>query len=270
MKKNVFLLLIICLVGFTFGSCQKNENSIIEDEVVLTNSDTQVDEAITEIDQIVSEALMEDGTTDSISIVGSCPVITKDLKSNPQVMTIDFGSSCTGKDGKIRSGKIIVTSTSFKANPSVRTKTFDNYTVNDRSVEGSISLSVLKDTAAHKRTFTTQEDLTVTLPEEAGSLHRISDLTKVEQYNVKSDPTDDIILHWGLVEVTRSNGTGYTKTISAENPVMIKKSCNEKVSGIVNFVNKNNKSWTVDYGNGDCDGVANMTKNGQTKEIPAK
>src|SRR5659263_355049 len=75
--------------------------------------------------------------------------------------TIDFGTSCTGKDGRVRSGKILVSATSFKIFPSVRQKTFENFMVDDRKIEGTVIKTIQKDATNLIRTATVKENITV-------------------------------------------------------------------------------------------------------------
>ena len=269
MKKSA-LPFVICLAAFSFNSCQKSEDSKIDDESVLSILETQTDEVLSDVDIVVNEAIKQYSSlkrSESAIFYEDCPVIKKD--STKKVMTIDFGSSCTGKDGKIRSGKIIVTSESFRANPSVRDKTFDNYYVDEKKIDGSVVKTILKDTANNIRTATIHEDITISFPDSEVSAHRTADLTRQYYLNETGNENDQVI-SWGTTEFTRTNGVIVTKNIVAENPLVYSATCNHIVSGLVSFTNSKNISWTIDYGNGDCDDKAILTKNGISKEIIIK
>jgi len=265
-----------------FNSCQKNEIAKLEEDasinlqqtaVETSLTETQVDEALSDVDLLVDEAitinasLLRSATIDSSIYVNECPVITVNTEVKPNVMTIDFGTACTGKDGKIRSGKIIVTAASFKLFPSERSKSFDNYYVDGKKIEGSVSKVILRDSINHNRTATIKENVIIIIPEKKDTAFRVSTMTRVYQNNVLKDKTDDQIVSWGTVVNTRPNGVVVTKTIAEATPLVYKVSCKHIVSGIASFVNSKGRTWSIDYGDGTCDNVAIFTENGVTKEI---
>lgn len=271
--KRLTILFSICLVLIAFNSCQKDDIATTIDEIALSQQETQAEEVIADVDLLVDEAIdlyasqLKSATIESAVYLGDCPVVTTDKTAAPQVMTIDFGTSCTGKDGKIRSGKIIVTSTSFNTFPSVRNKSFDNFIVDSKKVEGSIVKTISKDEVNNIRTAQLQEDLTITFPENKGIAKRVANLTRQYQRNTLENKTDNQIVSWGTVEFTRISGVKLTKTILADNPLVYKAACHHIVSGIVLFTTSNNRTWKVDYGTGECDDIATLTNGDKTKEI---
>lgn len=266
-------MFIACSLFFTvFNSCQKDQTTPAIDDVALSQQETQSEVILSDVDLLVDEAI--DSNSDQLksatintAYLTDCPVITIDTISVPQVLTIDFGTSCTGKDGKVRSGKIIVTSTSFKTFPSVRDRTFDNYYVDGNKVEGNVTKTIAKDQENHIRTATLQEDVTITFADGAGTAHRVANLTRQYQRGVLLNPLDNQVVTWGTVEFTRVSGVTINKTISADSPLVFKTACHQIVSGIITVTTSNNVTWTIDYGNGDCDNQATLTRNGKTKEI---
>lgn len=270
--KMFFALLIAFAV---FSSCQKDETITAIDEVALSQQETQAEETLADIDMLVDDALDQNFTMlKSATISGSmylsdCPVITVDKASNPQVMTIDFGTSCTGKDDKVRSGKLIVTSTAFNTFPSVRDFTFENYYVDGKKIEGSLTKTITKDQENNVRTAVITENVTITFPDNAGKATRVANLTRQYLRNRLLNPADNQVVSWGTVEFTRVSGVKITKTISAEKPLVFKVSCHHIVSGVVSFTN-DKRRWTIDYGDGTCDNKAILTEDGKSKEIKIK
>ena len=122
------------LVITALVACQK-EDTTIEDAVPVVEQQTIVEEIMVELDAMADEALslkLNEGKSAVVEgdfYLSSCSVITIDNTSYPKVITIDFGTGCTGKDGKVRSGKIIITSTSFIDATSERIKTFEDFFV---------------------------------------------------------------------------------------------------------------------------------------------
>jgi len=280
MKKTP-LLYALGLSFLVLTSCQNNttenvdENSVLAQEtpIVASLDETQLDETLESIDLLVDEAianntnLLRSATADSNEYLSECPQITVDTVAVPHVMTIDFGTSCTGKDGRVRSGKILVSATSFKVFPSVRQKSFDNFVVNGKKMEGSVTKTILKDATNLIRTATLVENLTLVNLEKGDTLRRVTNLTRQYKRNVLTDRTDDQTVTWGSVVNTRPNGVIITKTIAEATALVYQHSCKHIVSGIASFENSKGRNWTINYGDGSCDDKATLTENGTSKEI---
>jgi hypothetical protein len=270
MLKIFFALSLIFVVS---NSCEKRDLQATIDEVMLSQQDTQTEEVLSDVDLIVDEAvtqnatLLKSGTVGSSPYLTSCAVITLNTKVSPQVLTIDFGTSCTGNDGKVRSGKIVVTSVAFNTFPSVRNKTFDNYFVDGKKIEGNVTKTIQKDNVNNIRTASIQEDITINLPNSEGIAHRVANLTRQYLLNSLGVQDDNQVKTFGTVEFTRASGIMVTKTVTAENPLVYSASCHHIVSGVVSITTSTGHNWSVDFGNGECDNKAILTINGKSKEI---
>jgi hypothetical protein len=271
--KTIKLTFASVLVLVAVFACQKSELQSSQDEILLSQQETQSEEIASDVDFMVDEAVQNNvSQLKSASLTGSvylndCSKITIDTLSSPKVLIIDFGTGCTGKDGKIRSGKIIVTAASFKTFPTIRTKTFDNYSVDGKSISGSIVKTILQDKVNNVRTATTKENITIILPDNKGTIHRIANLTRIYDFDVLGNRSDNKITSWGNVEFTRASGVTMTKTIEESNPLVFTATCHHIVSGTVTITTSNNRSWSIDYGTGECDNTATLSMGGKTKEI---
>lgn len=268
--KLIFALTVLLSVGY---SCQKDEVTTTFDEESLSQQETLAEETLADIDLLVDEALdanflfLKSANIEISIYLGDCPTVTVNKTSNPQVMTIDFGTACTGKDGKVRSGKIIVTSTSFATFPSVRDKSFENYYVDGKKIEGSVTKTISKDQENNIRTAVITENVTITFPDGAGKASRVVNQTRQYQRSKLMNPADNQVVSWGTVEFTRVSGVKISKTVAAEKPLVFKMACHHLVSGVVSVTASNNRSWTIDYGDGTCDNKAMLTVGDKTKEI---
>lgn len=273
--KNLKFFLLAVLTAVAINSCQK-ENDATEENTLLTEQETVAEEMLSDLDILVDEALdfqlffLKSATIDWTFILGDCPTVTYDKTSNPKVMTIDFGKACTGKDGKVRSGKIIVTSASFENVKLERTKTFENFAVDGKKIEGQISKTITIDREDHSRVAVTKENVTITFPDNGGKAQRKAEMTREYKLNTIGNLFDNVITSWGKVEFTRVSGLKVTKTIAESDPLVFKVSCHRLVSGTVNFATSDNRSWSVDYGDGECDNLATVTEGGKTKIIHLK
>jgi hypothetical protein len=243
---------------------------------LLINQENVSEQTLVDLDALVDEAVglkllgLKSAAMEGFYYVNSCPVITLNSAATPKVMTIDFGASCKGKDGKERSGKIIVTSTSLENFTIQRTKTFDNFFVDGKKIEGTITRTLTFDREDHSKVANVKEDVTITFPENAGKASRKSNMTREYQLFVLGVPRDNVIKSWGTSEFTRVSGIKLSKTIAEANPLVFKMECKEIVSGVVSFTTSDKRSWSIDYGTGVCDNKAIVTKDGETREIKLK
>ncbi len=260
------------LVITALVACQK-EDTTIEDAVPVIEQETLVEQILVEVDAMADEALslkLNEGKSAVVEgdfFLSSCSVITIDNTSDPKVITINFGTGCTGKDGKVRSGKIIITSTSFTDATSERVKTFENFYVDGRKVEGSVNKTITVDRQDHSRVAEILEDITITFPDEVGTAHRVASLIREYQFNKPGVLRDNIVTSFGTVNFTRANGFKVTKAISESDPLIFKASCRRIVSGVVTITTSENSTWTIDYGDGECDNLATVTRDDKTRII---
>lgn len=270
--KKFRLLLTGFLAVFALGGCQKVEITG-ETETLLTGQETFTEETLVDIDVLVDEAiylkfnLLKSAVTEGDYYLTKCPVLTLDSTSTMKILTIDFGTGCTGKDGKLRSGKIIVTSTSFISNTRERVKTFNNFYVEGKKVEGTISKTITINRDDHSKVAENRENVTITFPDNGGKAYRKANVTREYDFNIPGVVRDNTVTTWGKVEFTRISGLKLTKTVNEATPLLFKMSCHQIVSGIVTFTTSDNRTWTIDYGDGTCDRKATITKNGETKTI---
>ena len=135
----VFILLV-------FGSCKKETSADTQEEEFASQASSEAD---AEADDIFNEVFdnvmgvnadvafggtgvfgrMNPGTTSSgeTSRLNSCPTVTITKMSTidpfPVKVVMDFGTGCTGRDGRTRSGKIVTVYTSRLIVPGAKATT---------------------------------------------------------------------------------------------------------------------------------------------------
>ncbi len=270
MKRNIFLF-SIALAAISLTSCRQEEVAG-DDDIQLTSLETLAEEILLDIDGLVDEALelrfgpLKSAVAAEGDYLSGCPVVKVDSTAEAIILTLNFGEQCVGKDGKIRSGKIIVTS-SYADISKKRVKTFENFLVDGKKVEGIIEKSMTPQKEEHMKTATIVEDVTITFPENKGSIHRQTNLTREYRFYRPAIERDNTVTSWGETDFTRLSGLKITKKIDKETPLLFKVKCHQIVSGIVTFSTSDNQTWQVDYGDGNCDRKAILTRNGKTKTI---
>lgn len=282
--KTKFLLFVSLLSITIFVGCSTNEptdaaansKTITTDDVVANSEiDATVDDIsiIAEDQYSVQQNATARTSTPVKSILPMCATITTVLTNDTYTKTVDFGvDGCTLPNGNVVKGKIII---SFSKNFLTPSKTI-SYTLvgfyhNGKLIEGNKTITrELKSTdllATVHPVTTHSVDVKITFPD--GKIYsRIGTRVRemVEGFDTIGNWEDNVFLVSGNNITIFPNGSKYTFTITT--PLRIAMSCKMPfpVKGVIEVV-KNDAKATLDYGNGDCDKLANITINGVTKEI---
>jgi len=269
MRNRLKVLFWAGLFSLFITSCHKNEvetivsDDVIDQEIIIENLLADIDAFSEDVinNQLGFLKSAESGPSDEDE---SCPVITYYRNSDPRKMIIDFGTECEGEDGRIRSGKIIITSSSFENLMATRTKTFENFSVDGRGIDGIITKTITLNREDRTRVATVSEELTIT--KEDKTAHRTGTMTRTHDLGERFDRKDDVFTSWGEIITEWENDVTVTKTIGENNPLVFKALCRQIVSGILS-VTAGDKSWSIDYGQGDCDNLATINRNGTERQI---
>jgi len=278
MKTKLFSLIAVLMVLF-FTSCQKDSSPVDQDSVNLADDDAVANVVFDDIFSTVDNAtlMMEDvlGKGDSKSgeyvFTDSCPKVTVSSTTPnvwPKTITIDYGSAgCTGYYGSTRSGKIIITITARRnVVNSTRTVTFDNYYFNGIKVEGTKEIKNLgPNDNQHIVMSVKVTGGKMTLPD-GKTIERTVDHQREWLAGwLTRNIWDDECLITGNASGKNINGVTYTNSIIT--PLHWKRVCEFFVSGVIKFERKDAEPVELDYGNGECDAYATVTKGDQSKQI---
>jgi hypothetical protein len=281
MKTKVFLM-IMALAVFSFSSCNKDTNPIetVSEELVDDDAVTEVafEDVFNTVDNatIILENFLGLGKGDlesSVVVPDSCPTITVTGPVTgiwPKTITIDYGTGCTGFNDNTRKGKIIiaVSDRRYVLN-STRTVTFDNYYFNGIKMEGTKEFKNLGLNSNQNMVFSNKlTNGKLTLPD-GKTIERSFEHQRawIAGWNTKSIWDDECLIS-GTATGKNINGITYTNTILS--PLHWKRICPFLVSGTVKFVRSGVDPVVLDYGTGECDAKATLTRGDQTKEILLK
>jgi hypothetical protein len=273
--KTKALLMFAAIAIFSLLSC--NKQSGVDQTSVNVADDAAVSDAVFEdISNTIDVAdftldSYHDGTKGmSAAVTDSCPSVTIDHPTDaiwPKIITIDYGSGCTGFYDNTRSGKIIIAVTGPRKNlGSKRTITFDNYFFNGIKVEGTKTVENIGYNNNQNMVFSVKlTDGKLTLPN-GSVIERSVDHQRewVAGFNTKNI-WDDEVLITGTSSGVNINGVAYTNTITTA--LHWTRACKFIVSGVVDIQREGKDSIILDYGTGNCDAVATVTKGGETREI---
>ena len=269
-------------VAFLF-SCQKensvkNSNTISEsDAATYSDESAQADGSFDDIDDVGMTAADADNTasvgrmdreyhpdfSELRAAIGLCATITVTPNDTtyPKTITIDFGDSCVGLDGKLRSGKIIINLTAPLRKPgSVLTITLDNFYINHIHVEGTKTITNQTENGAVKFTVAITGGK-VTFPNGRGYSYDGSK-TKAQVAGMDTKICrNDIFQITGWAKIEFNNGV--VVKFEVVDPLIKKVSCPWRSDGTLQ-ISINDRVLKLDYGfphNGDCDNKALLSWN---------
>jgi hypothetical protein len=195
----------------------------------------------------------------------SCAVVTND--SINHILTLDFGNGCMGHDGRTRSGRVVIASngTGYFDPGSSWTITFDNFYVNGRHVEGIRSVTNNGLNNAGNMTWTIDaQNMKITRPD--GSWRSWNSVRTREMTAGYGDSTwtNDIYVINGTLTGTNSQGESINSVLTG---ITRDHACHFITSGTMTVTPASRPTRTIDFGNGTCDDLATVTRNGMTRTI---
>lgn len=276
-------MMIAAMVVLSFSSCKKD-----------TSSSSAIDDASINIadDDAVTDVVYEDvfNTADNATIIldqlgksldaksetvlaDSCPVITITRPTSnpwPKTVTVDYGTSCAGINDNVRSGKIVIDVTAPRLEAgSKRTITFVNYFFNGIKVEGTKVLENMGYNSNHNLLISVK--LTggkLTLPDGSSIERTVDHLREWTAGILTRNIWDDECLITGTAAGKNIDGIAYTSTILTA--LHWTRACRFLVSGVVKIERDGSLPVQIDYGTGDCDAKAVVTKGDASREILLK
>jgi len=270
-------------VAFLF-SCQKetsskNSTTAISETDAANYSDesAQADGSFDDVEDVTTSAADAENTasigrmdreyhpdfSELRQAIGACATITvyPNDTTYPKTITIDFGDSCVGLDGKLRSGKIIITLTGPLRKPgSVVTTTLEDFYINHIHLEGTKTITNLSENGVTKFSVEVAGGK-VTFPGGRGYTYESSKLKEQIAGMDTKLCRDDVFQITGWATVVFNNGT--VIKFEVVDPLIKKVSCPWRSDGTLK-ISINDRVLKLDYGfpnNGDCDNKALLTWN---------
>jgi hypothetical protein len=264
------IIILIAAMGLALVACQKQtplEITSVEAANDAAFTETVFDDVFSTLD--ISSLYMESAAKTK-AVIDTCPYISisyPEVGEWPRTLTIDYGTSCTGLDNIVRSGKIIISVTAPRAQTgSIRSITFDGYYFNGIKIEGTKTVENLGTNDNGNVVMSVK--LTggkVILPDESYiSLEFNREREYISGFNTHYF-WDDECLITGYATGTGLNGKSFTHTITSA--LDWKAVCRFIVSGTIKLEVQGIEPFTLDYGNGDCDNLATLTRGDESKEI---
>lgn len=276
--KKITGLFIISL-GIFFSSCEKLNDETEKDLDVNIDEELYVSDVFDEIVEISDEAMdlyETQGlkTTDGFHYnrLSDCVTVTRVVTDSIKITTIDFGdTNCLCNDDRLRRGKIIVAHEGNYWDASVIvTITFADFFVDDNQVTGvkEITQSINED---GNRVSAIELDGALILADGTGTITWAASRTReIVAGSETHTKWDDITETTGSSSWTLPDGSEGNSEITE--PLVRKHEigCMYIIQG-VRVINRTNESEiTIDYGDGTCDNLAEITVDGVTQTIALK
>lgn len=219
---------------------------------------------------VIYKPASPDGITspDSTSRCFTVTVAPKTLHVFPKTVTIDFGTGCLGKDGKLRKGKIITiySGPMFMAGNTAST-TFVDYSVDSFKIEGTHSIQ--NTSATNELAWTVKVvggKITNTQSGHWRTWDAARTTVRTEGNGTPFNPLDDVFKITGNSSGSNSNGNSWTSLIT--DSLVRRFTCPWIEKGQVKITwNSNTNPAILDFGDGTCDDKATITYKNFTKII---
>ncbi|MCK5105399.1 MAG: hypothetical protein KAR17_21395 [Cyclobacteriaceae bacterium] len=275
LTKKAFLGLGMAALVFSVG-CNDDVDppaSGIDDATIEAESIAQSD--FEEVDDITTSimGIAESSSGGRIANVEDdrchCAEVTHDKENH--TITIDFGDGCEGPNGIVRSGIIFITYHGHRFVPgSYWTVTFRNYFVNRRHIEGLRTVTNVSESLEVNPTFhITLEKGKVTWPDETFTTREVDRIRVwVRAANPLMDETH--ILAGSVTSGMNRRGVSYKTEVLTD--LVYKRNCrNDRriripVQGTKRVV-IGDRSCVIDFGDGECDAIIEITCGDQTRII---
>lgn len=184
---------------------------------------------------------------------------------HPDSLVMNYGMGTQLNNGRVMSGSMIInTSEEPNGDGFMREVTYEGFSVDSMSIAGMTSMYISGD---HQNggSHMISENLIITMPD-GTTIHRESEIVRewMEGSETDLDQTDDVMKVTGyVINTVNENGTETVYRKDIIEPLLKSSNCRYFSQGIIELSQAGNFIATLDYGNGDCDDVAVLTKAGE-------
>lgn len=197
-----------------------------------------------------------------------CATVSVDSDVFPKTITINYEDGCSGRWGMEKKGVITIYMTDTILNEgAVYTVNYDNLVMGYRNISKTATFTNEGQNDAGNWVISFEMVSTTTFEHNGESYTIVRELSGEREWMEGFDTpavADDIFMLSGSGSITVNEVLKFQKTITE--PLLIDRSCRFPLSGIIEIV-RGDEMMTIDFGTGECDNIAQVTKNGETEEI---
>jgi hypothetical protein len=284
--KTVGVFLLSAVLSLT--SCNKAEDPITGEVAQTAVNETTVSAQTNETDDMASNALTTaDTPTGRVAATFTddrfkCATLTFDSTSKKASgrVVIDFGTGCTDSHGNTRKGEIIITWSGgrwFDAG-STHVITFSGYSINNVQFSDNDIRTVHNiSTANSPLTWTVEASHSLTWPDQSVATREVHETrqwirtaTIVDDKFIISQTAGAAHAATGTNRHSKAYTTDITTPLEYDRSCAISNKVFLPVKGVKVITVDNNKSITIDFGDGACDNTFIITISGHSVTVGAK
>lgn len=196
-----------------------------------------------------------------------CATVTVIGDDFPKTITIDYTEGCTGRMGLEKKGTLTIEMSDTILNEgAVYTYTFENMTVGNREIEKTATLTNLGQNDEGNWEFSFEMLSTTTLVKQEEIFTIVREFSGIQEWMAGFDTpetSDDEFLRNGSGTITVNEELKFERTVTN---LLIKRTCKYPLSGVIE-ITRGDESMSIDFGAGECDNIALVTKDGESEEI---
>jgi len=274
MKKSWVMLFVFSGIYLTACNQEATEERISQDAETSAIDEAELDAVFEDVDDIAVLSVSSIGSESGGKIAEGpdsrfCGTITFEGDKTAGTIIIDFGNGCEDAYGNVRTGKIIIKYNGGRLIPgSTVETTLQNYSINDIAIEGVRTLENVSDSLEDYPTFhITLVGGKVTWTDETFATREV-DRTRV--WVNAANPINDEQHIVGTASGMTRRGVNYDMIIT--DTLVFKRNCaigrrgRLPVSG-TKVITTDNKVITIDFGDGACDRIIEVTVEGNSEEV---
>lgn len=274
MKKVSLLSAAMIAITFVFSACEKENtgDAVMDKEIEITEDDALMTDVFDDVFNDAELAEEESGLKSGSAVV--CRSVDREWSGDTLIITITYNGECEFEvfnRTRSRSGEIIIKRFGGRRHQPGATRiiTFNNYYVNNVQVEGTQTIvsQGLNNDSTEVMFNISLEGGKLTF-EDGTLVTRDAEKTRVRHFGESwIDLSDDYWVINGSSAGVNFLGNEYTRTLT---DLTAKYTCRHFVSGVVEIQINEESPIYLDYGDGECDDVATISKDGRSKEIQLK
>ena len=281
------------LIALTFGlitSCSEDGVSGFSENLSTTTVMETINSIAFEedIDDLVSESMnLISSTTSARSAdtaadkgpkrfkgdkYGDCATVVEDEENNTK--TITFSEDCEGKRGQVRSGTMIVTYSETQAEAgSFRQVTYNDFYLNGVKIEGTRRTEIISIDESGSKTMRTSMSDGKMIYEDGTFETKNSEMTRYTHVENSEKQYSSLT---GSKSAVSTEGVNFSMEITT--PIKFVYNCDDlgfrkrgkiPVEGVKVSID-GDQTITTDFGDGNCDTLVEVTKDGEVETVDLK
>jgi len=270
-KKWLNVVRLSALVGVgLLTSCSEDAMQVAgssEESITLKEAteDAEINEVSDASSDIIEEVYVlqeypETKSSEADQFLPSCTTVTREFDNATKTVTIDFGEGCTLRNGNVLGGKIVFVYDVDREAASVQLAfEYQDFSFNGNVVSGGGTILRERENANGNPQSTKTVDITVTWPDGTFAQRKGQRVREMIEGQGTSAWGDNVFSITGDWSFTRKNGVEIT--VSIQEALRRELACRFIVSGVIMFT-RGESTALLDYGDGNCDDKATLTRNG--------